>query len=198
MYCGGHEELKEVEEIKHRQVLLLGLESAGKTTIVTRLSEQMPPGEAVPGVEPTNGFSVKSLHHEGYQIECWEVGGADHLHKHWWRYKRRTQQGLIYVVDGSDVGQIPKAMKVLEDFLQEHATPSWPILILANKKDLVSDTKEIEELLSTSTEQLKKFVPFGSIKVMSCSAAPAPSPADQGLYDALEWVERSIDYNMGL
>lgn len=53
------------------RILVLGLDNAGKTTILKKLSE-----EDITHIMPTKGFNVKSLVHEGFKLNVWDIGGA--------------------------------------------------------------------------------------------------------------------------
>lgn len=53
------------------RILVLGLDNAGKTTILKKLSE-----EDVTHIMPTKGFNVKSLVHEGFKLNVWDIGGS--------------------------------------------------------------------------------------------------------------------------
>ena len=49
---------------------MLGLDNAGKTTILTKLSE-----EDITTITPTQGFNVKSLSHANFKLNVWDIGG---------------------------------------------------------------------------------------------------------------------------
>ena len=52
------------------RILVLGLDNAGKTTILKALSN-----EDISTITPTHGFNIKNLSHEGYKLNVWDVGG---------------------------------------------------------------------------------------------------------------------------
>ena len=53
-----------------KRFLVLGLDNAGKTTILKRLSE-----ENIDNIEPTQGFNIKSINDSGFKINVWDIGG---------------------------------------------------------------------------------------------------------------------------
>lgn len=63
--------LKKVES--EARILILGLDNAGKTTIVKKLSE-----EDITSITPTQGFNVKSLTHGDFKLNMWDIGGKRH------------------------------------------------------------------------------------------------------------------------
>lgn len=53
------------------RILLLGLDNAGKTSILKKLSD-----EEITHIMPTQGFNIKSLVQEGFRLNVWDIGGA--------------------------------------------------------------------------------------------------------------------------
>ncbi len=52
------------------RLLVLGLDNAGKTTILKALSE-----EDISHIMPTQGFNIKSLMRDGFKLNVWDIGG---------------------------------------------------------------------------------------------------------------------------
>ena len=67
--------LKKLKE-KEREVrlLMLGLDNAGKTTILKKFN-----GEDINEIAPTLGFNIKTLDHRGFKLNIWDVGGQKSL-----------------------------------------------------------------------------------------------------------------------
>ena len=57
-------------KLPSQRVLLLGLDLAGKTTLLYKLKL----GEVVTCI-PTIGFNVETVDHSGISLEMWDVGG---------------------------------------------------------------------------------------------------------------------------
>ena len=85
--------LKEKE--KDVRILMLGLDNAGKTTILKKFN-----GEDINSISPTLGFNIKTLEHKGYNLNIWDVGGQKSLRSYWRNYFETTD-GLIWVVDSA-------------------------------------------------------------------------------------------------
>jgi len=64
--------LKKTE--KEFRILVLGLDNAGKTTALKKLAD-----EDITHTMPTQGFNIKSVLHEGFKLNVWDIGGAWHL-----------------------------------------------------------------------------------------------------------------------
>merc|ERR1712031_133200 len=92
---------------KEARILMLGLDNAGKTTILKKLSE-----EDISHIMPTQGFNIKSLVHEGFKLNVWDIGGQSTIRPYWKNYFENTD-ALIYVVDSSDRRRLDEASEEL-------------------------------------------------------------------------------------
>ena len=54
------------------RLLVLGLDNSGKTTILKKLSD-----EDISQISPTQGFNIKSLMHDGFKLNVWDIGGKE-------------------------------------------------------------------------------------------------------------------------
>ena len=61
--------LKKTE--KEFRILVLGLDNAGKTTALKKLAD-----EDITHTMPTQGFNIKSVLHEGFKLNVWDIGGG--------------------------------------------------------------------------------------------------------------------------
>ena len=66
---------------KELRILMLGLDAAGKTTILYKLKL----GEVVSSV-PTIGFNVETLEYKKIKFTVWDVGGQDKIRLLWRHY----------------------------------------------------------------------------------------------------------------
>ena len=86
--------LKRVE--KETRLLILGLDNAGKTTIVAKLS-----GQDTSFISPTLGFNISTLTQSDYKLNLWDIGGQKSIRSYWRNYFESTD-GLVWVVDSGD------------------------------------------------------------------------------------------------
>ncbi|PQE13201.1 ADP-ribosylation factor family protein [Rutstroemia sp. NJR-2017a BBW] len=96
---------------KEMRILMLGLDNAGKTTIVKKIMD-----EDVHSVSPTLGFIIKTIDYEGFIIG--DVGGQKTLRSYWRNYFEKTD-ALIWVVDATDRLRIDDCKEELHGLLQE-------------------------------------------------------------------------------
>ncbi|CAM6019357.1 unnamed protein product [Sphagnum balticum] len=112
------------------RILVLGLDNAGKTTVLKCLT-----AEDISTVTPTQGFNIKSLIHEGFKLNVWDIGGQRAIRPYWRNYFEQTD-ALVYVVDCADRRRIEESGDELSQLLEEEKMTNVPILVLANKQDL--------------------------------------------------------------
>ncbi|GFF31933.1 ADP-ribosylation factor-like protein 3 [Aspergillus lentulus] len=93
-------------------VLLLGLDNAGKTTLLSQIKAlylPRPDGAAAtnPGkTVPTVGQNVATIPLREMNLKIWDVGGQISMRNLWQSYYSSCH-AIIFVVDSTDVGQDP-------------------------------------------------------------------------------------------
>uniref|UniRef100_I3KMA0 ADP-ribosylation factor-like protein 11 n=2 Tax=Oreochromis niloticus TaxID=8128 RepID=I3KMA0_ORENI len=113
------------------QVILMGLDSAGKSTLLAKLLTGQ-----VMETSPTIGFNVGTLNlDKKTSLTVWDVGGQKHMRPNWRLYLDDCE-ALIFVVDSSDQGRMAEAKAALKKILSEEKLRGVPVMVLANKKDL--------------------------------------------------------------
>ncbi|ESN96229.1 hypothetical protein HELRODRAFT_67615 [Helobdella robusta] len=155
------------------RILMVGLDAAGKTTILYKIKLN----ETVSTI-PTIGFNVETVcPMKGVQFTVWDVGGQEKIRRLWKHYYQNTD-GLIFVVDSSDVCRMEEAKEELMNILEDDAMKHVPVQIIANKQDLPGALKpyEIVERLS-----LNKLLTSNQWHVQGACA-----PQGEGLYEALD------------
>jgi hypothetical protein len=68
---------------REMRVLMLGLDAAGKTTILYKL--KLDKGEVITTI-PTVGFNVESVMYKRVKFNVWDVGGQDKIRPLWRHY----------------------------------------------------------------------------------------------------------------
>uniref|UniRef100_A0A1B0CR86 Putative gtp-binding adp-ribosylation factor arf1 n=1 Tax=Lutzomyia longipalpis TaxID=7200 RepID=A0A1B0CR86_LUTLO len=111
-------------------ILLLGLDGAGKTTLGQSLLKPRP--TAPP--KPTTGCQVFPLRVHGHRVELTEVGGREDV-RPLWRHYFLDALGLIFIVDGSKWQRLAEARDILQQLMQNELLQTKPLLVLVNKQD---------------------------------------------------------------
>lgn len=130
-------------------IVILGLDCAGKTTVLYRLQFN----EFVNTV-PTKGFNTEKIkvtlgNSKTVTFHFWDVGGQEKLRPLWKSYTRCTD-GIVFVVDSVDVERMEEAKTELHKITRISENQGVPVLIVANKQDLRNSLSlsEIEKLLA--------------------------------------------------
>ena len=160
------------------RVVTLGLDGAGKTTILFKLKQN----EFVPSI-PTIGFNVETLEFKNVKITLWDVGGQHKLRPLWKHYYLNTQ-AVIFVLDASNRDRLGEAQNELVKLLSEKELKDASLLILANKQDEVG-CASIEEI--TDQFCLYKMCCGRSWHIQACDAK-----SGEGLQEGLEWLSRQL------
>jgi ADP-ribosylation factor protein 1 len=161
---------------KEVRILMLGLDAAGKTTILYKLKL----GEVINSV-PTIGFNVETVEYKNIKFTVWDVGGQDKIRQLWKHYFYNTQ-GLIYVVDSADRDRIGIARDELQRMISEEELKDAVILILANKQDLGEmSIPEMTEKLGLHTLRNREWYMQGTCAL-----------SGDGLTDGMDWLCKTI------
>merc|ERR1719428_1994549 len=115
---------------QERRIVMVGLDAAGKTTVLYKLKL----GE-VQATIPTIGFNVETVEYKNISFTVWDIGGQDRIRKLWRHYYLGTH-GIIFVVDSNDRDRIEDAREELSKMLGEDELSDAVVLVLANKQDL--------------------------------------------------------------
>lgn len=116
---------------KQAQILLLGLDSAGKSTLLYKLKLAK---DIV--TNPTIGFNVEMIELEkSLALTVWDVGGQEKMRSVWGDYCEHTD-GLVYVVDSTDRERLDASRREFELILKNEHIKNVPVVLLANKQDI--------------------------------------------------------------
>lgn len=152
------------------RILLLGLDSAGKTSLLYKLKLN----ETVATI-PTIGFNVETINYKKMKLNMWDVGGQNKL-RNLWKHYFPNADALIFMVDASDPDRFQEASEELFKIYMDRESKLKCILILANKSDLPT-AQPIEDII--------RFFRMNQIKVQwkfqACSAMTG-----DGIYESLD------------
>mmetsp|Transcript_147157 Transcript_147157/g.274087 ORF Transcript_147157/g.274087 Transcript_147157/m.274087 type:complete len:270 (-) Transcript_147157:172-981(-) len=160
------------------RIIMLGLDAAGKTTILYKLKL----GEVRTTI-PTIGMNIESVEYKSsmtklVSMTVWDVGGRDKI-RPLYRHFYKQGNALVFVVDSNDCDRIEDAREQLMDTLREEECRDWPVLIFANKQDLpkAMPTAEVADKLGLHKLRNRVWYIQGT-----CATA------GEGLYEGLDWL----------
>ena len=168
------------------QVVLVGLDSSGKSTVLFRLKY----GQYVNAV-PTVGFNTEKIRAGGAVWMAWDVGGAERVRPLWRSYTRATD-ALIFVVDSSSNEERLEETRVeLQRLAKDQTTQCQalnisrpPILILANKQDLPGAREPHLLAKSLGLTDFSDMQPW--------TIAPACAVTGEGLEEAMTFLHQLV------
>lgn len=120
-------------------VLLLGLDNAGKTALLRRLT-----GGGFAAAAPTVGFDVKSMlvaegggrqTGPGLRLDVFDVGGGAALRPYWLSFPGRRPDAVAFCADASDRRRLGEAAAELLELLSDDRLAGAPLLVFATKQD---------------------------------------------------------------
>ena len=135
---------------RHAKILMLGLDSAGKTTVLYKLKLH-----EVINTIPTIGFNVETVQpvkHVSFTV--WDVGGQDKIRPLWKHYFQGCE-GLVFIVDSVDATRFSEAQDELAWILNADEMTGVPLIVLANKQDLPNARSPSEVAEKLGLPQLK-------------------------------------------
>ncbi|KAI9752073.1 MAG: hypothetical protein M1815_000749 [Lichina confinis] len=163
---------------KEMRILMVGLDAAGKTTILYKLKL----GEIVTTI-PTIGFNVETVEYKNIQFTVWDVGGQDKIRPLWRHYFQNTQ-GIIFVVDSNDRDRIaPEARDELQRMLNEDELKNALLLVFANKQDLPN---------AMSAAEITDALGLHSLRQRSWFIQSTCATSGDGLYEGLDWLSNAL------
>ncbi|KAF3394753.1 ADP-ribosylation factor-like protein 2 [Talaromyces pinophilus] len=158
---------------KEMRILMLGLDNAGKTTIVKQIMN-----EDVTTVSPTLGFIIKTIDFQGYKLNIWDVGGQKTLRSYWRNYFEKTD-ALIWVVDATDRLRIDDCREELAGLLLEERLMGASLLIFLNKTDVGGCMTESD---------IYEGLQLDAIKTHKWAIFPCSAMTGKNLHEGLDWV----------
>ena len=169
--------LKEIFGLKNFKVLMVGLHSVGKTTILYRLKLN----EFIQTI-PNVGYNVETIQFDGNDFTIWDVSSNNKIEPLWKHYLEGTNI-IIYVIDLTDHERFEEAKNELYQIISNENLKNILLLIYLNKQDLtnIMNIEEIKNNLNLNS--------FLNIRwhIQSCSAIEGI-----GLNEGLEWIKNNL------
>eukprot|EP01114_Cavostelium_apophysatum_P012996 TRINITY_DN3059_c0_g1_i1.p1 TRINITY_DN3059_c0_g1~~TRINITY_DN3059_c0_g1_i1.p1 ORF type:complete len:188 (-),score=36.55 TRINITY_DN3059_c0_g1_i1:14-577(-) len=117
---------------KNATILLLGLDNAGKTTLLHKLKHG-----SVRLVIPTQRAQLQEIELGNVKFRAWDLGGHEQVRSLWKEYFFEAD-AVIFLVDSADDERFEEAKKELNSLLDDESLKGVPFLILANKTDMMT------------------------------------------------------------
>lgn len=175
---------------KTGKLVFLGLDNAGKTTLLQMLKEGRM-GQSVPTLHPTS----EELTIGGMTFTTFDLGGHAQVRKVWKNYLPAIN-AIVFLIDCADQERLAESKAELDALLADETISSVPILLLGNKIDRPEAVSE-ERLMHTfgihghTTGKGKvslKQLNTRPLEVFMCSILKR-----QGYGEGFRWLSQYID-----
>jgi GTP-binding protein SAR1 len=169
-------------EGKEGTLLLLGLDNAGKTTLLHRLRtgdiRNFPPTDRP---HHTEKFAC-----QGISFQAWDLGGHEAV-RHLWEDYVCECSAILFLLDSSDMERLEEAAFELDALIGEKLVEGVPIAVLCNKCDLENalPTKDICERINY--DELQKMQGQDKMAIFRISVLRG-----EGYQAAFRWVAKFL------
>lgn len=164
---------------KEGTLLLLGLDNAGKTTLLHRLRsgelKHFPPTDRP---YQTEKFSPSP----GLSFQAWDLGGHEAV-RHLWEDYVCECSAVLFLVDATDANRLEEASFELDALIGEGIVEDVPIAILFNKCDLPEALPSKELCQKLSYDEIVKVQGQDKVSVFRISVLRG-----EGYHQAFRWV----------
>lgn len=159
------------------RILILGLDNAGKTTLLYRLQV-----DEVCETIPTIGFNVETIQYKNVKFQVWDLGGQTSIRPFWRCYYPNTN-AIIFVIDSADRDRLADAKEELHLMLEEDELKGVTLLVFANKQDLSGAVPVPEISAALGLDEIRNR----TWTIMKSSAVRG-----MGITEGLDWLVQQI------
>ena len=171
---------------KEANVVVVGLDNSGKTTI---LNHMKPEDSKALDIVPTIGFKVEKFQYKTLSFTCFDMSGQGRYRNLWEHYYRECH-GIIFVVDSSDKLRVSVAKEELALLLENPDIKNQriPILFFANKMDMRD---------ALSSVKVSSLLELSNIHDKPWHICASNAVTGEGLDDGLQWLADQLRTVMG-
>lgn len=164
--------------LKEVRILILGLDNAGKTTILNQLKGT----EEITQTIPTIGFNVETLQYKNIKFQVWDLGGQTSIRPYWRCYYPNTD-AVIFVVDSTDTERLMIAKQELMAMLDEDELRDAILLVFANKQDQEN---------ALGGEKICEQLGLTELRNRQWSIQETSAIKNKGLFEGFDWLVTCI------
>ncbi|KAM9803333.1 ADP-ribosylation factor-like protein 6 isoform 3-T3 [Syngnathus typhle] len=166
---------------KEVNVLCLGLDNSGKTTIINQLKPANTPGQ---DIVPTIGFNIEKFKSSSLSFTVFDMSGQS-KYRNLWEHYYKESHAIIFVIDSSDKLRMVVAKEELDTLLNhgDICSKKVPVLFFANKMDLRD---------AMSSVKVSQMLCLENIKDKPWHICASNAIEGDGLQEGMEWLQEQI------
>ena len=173
---------------KEAKILFLGLDNAGKTTLLNMLKTGN-----VGLFHPTLNPNSEELIIGKIKFKTFDLGGHETAQRLWRDYYQVGVDGVVFIVDANDRSRFPEASKALNQLLTSEELKNVPFLILGNKIDMPNAASEDDLRICLGlTETYGKELTLRDDRTRPIELYMCSILRKVGYSDGFQWLSRMI------
>lgn len=167
-------------EGKEGSLVVLGLDNAGKTTMLHRLRTQGEVRSFPPTDRPHQTEKFETA--QGVTFQAWDMGGHEAV-RHLWEDYVCESSAVLFLIDAVDSARFEEAGFELDALIGEKIVQDIPVAVLLNKCDLDEAASTAEICEKIQYEDLRKMQGDDKLAVFRMSVLKG-----EGYQEAFRWV----------